>query len=411
MQQHTLLTAAVGEQLQSEYSVHELPSECGPPSASCTASYASSSERDTVVDRALIARIEFLEAENESLKKNQRITSPHFRIELIQHDDRLVHFYTGFISFAVYLAFFDFLGEVVYHLNYWGSKAGSRTRKRVQKLNPMNQLFVLLVKLRLNLKTEDLAFRFSLSPSQISRYITTWICFLYHHLKELDWMPTVQQVAGTMPSAFKEKFPNTYAIIDASEIFIETPSDLHMQSSTWSQYKHHNTTKFLVACTPNGAICYVSPLYVGSISDVELTRSSGFLNKLQDKPGISIMADRGLTIRDILKELNIELIIPPFMQRRQQLPQEEIQEGRKIASLRIHVERAIGRIKTFNICKSTIPLSLARLSNQIVCVCAFLSNFHPALVPCSSVDDTDDCDVDEYFDNLCPETDDDSFSD
>ena len=71
------------------------------------------------------------------------------------------------------------------------------------------------------------------------------------------------------------------------------------------------------------------------------------------------MADRGFTIRDILKELNIELNIPPFMQGRQQLPQEEIQEGRTIASLRIHVERAIGRIKTFNICKSTIPLSIA----------------------------------------------------
>ena len=95
------------------------------------------------------------------------------------------------------------------------------------------------------------------------------------------------------------------------------------------------------------AICYVSPLYVGSISDVELTRSSGFLNKLQDKPGISIMADRGFTIRDILKELNIELNTP-FMQGRQ-LPQEEIQEGRKKASLRIDVERVIGRIKTFNI--------------------------------------------------------------
>ena len=53
---------------------------------------------------------------------------------------------------------------------------------------------------------------------------------------------------------------------------------------------------------------------MGSISDIELTRSSGFLNKLQDKSGISIMADRGFTIRDILKELNIELNIPPFMQ-------------------------------------------------------------------------------------------------
>ena len=31
-----------------------------------------------------------------------------------------------------------------------------------------------------------------------------------------------------------------------------------------------------------------------------------------------------------------------------QLPYEEIEAGRKIASLRIHVERAIGRNKTYN---------------------------------------------------------------
>ena len=104
-------------------------------------------------------------------------------------------------------------------------------------------------------------------------------------------MPSVEQVAGTLPCAFKEKFPNTFAIIDGSEIFIETPTDLHMQSSTWSQYKCHNTAKFLIVCTPNGAISYVSLLHVGSISDVELTRICGFLTKLEDKPGISIMAD------------------------------------------------------------------------------------------------------------------------
>ena len=81
----------------------------------------ASLERDAVVDRALLARIKFVEAENVSLK--QKITSNHFRLEQIQHDNRLVRFYTGFISFAVYLAFFDFLGDVVNHLNYWGSKA------------------------------------------------------------------------------------------------------------------------------------------------------------------------------------------------------------------------------------------------------------------------------------------------
>lgn len=86
----------------------------------------------------------------------------------------------------------------------------------------------------------------------------------------------------------KEKYPITYAIIDRSEIFIEKSSDLHMQSSMWSQYKHHNTIKFLVGCTPNGAICYISQVFVGSISDVELTRVSGFLEALKDKPGVAI---------------------------------------------------------------------------------------------------------------------------
>ena len=81
-----------------------------------------------------------------------------------------------------------------------------------------------------------------------------------------------RQVSGTLPSAFKDKFLIRYAIIDCSEIFIETPSDLHLQSSTLSQYKHHNTTKMLIACTPNGAICFVSTLYVGSISDIEITQ-------------------------------------------------------------------------------------------------------------------------------------------
>ena len=40
---------------------------------------------------------------------------------------------------------------------------------------------------------------------------------------------------------------------------------------------------------------------------------------------------------------------------------------------------------------------MARLSNQIVCVCSFLSNFQPALVPPPSLSDDG---VSEYFANL-----------
>ena len=102
-------------------------------------------------------------------------------------------------------------------------------------------------------------------------------------------------------------YPDTYVIINCNEIFIETPSGLFMQSSTWSQYKHHNTTKFLVACAQNYAISFISPEFVGSISNVQLTSASGFLVALEDKPDISIMMNRGFTIKDSFKKLNIDL--------------------------------------------------------------------------------------------------------
>ena len=108
------------------------------------------------------------------------------------------------------------------------------------------------------------------------------------------------------------------------------------------------------------------------------------------------MTDRGFTIKDQLSPLGISLNSPPFIEVRKQLPASEVQRGRKIASLRIHVERAIGRIKKYAILKGTLPLSTIRLANQIVCVCSWLTNFQPALVPLGTSIESDD-DVVDYF--------------
>ena len=236
----------------------------------------------------------------------------------------------------------------------------------------MNQLFLTLIKLRLNLRVKD--FWHIHPPLQYPTILL--LGYVSYILKELDWSPSVEQMISTLPHSFKTSYPDTYAIIDGSEIFLETPSDLFMQSSTWSQYKHHNTAKFLVACTPNGAISYISPVYVGSISDIQLTRCSGFLETLKDKPGISIMADKGFTIKDMLKELNVELNLPPFMEGRSQLPASQVQEGCKIASLHIHVERAIGRIKNFK--RNYSNKHGTTCESNCMCVCIFI-HLRPAL--------------------------------
>ena len=75
-----------------------------------------------------------MEAENATLKKRSSSEGGHFGINSIKHDDRLVSFYTGFSSFAIFLAFFEFLGPVVNKLHVWGTSGGTRKRHRSSKL-------------------------------------------------------------------------------------------------------------------------------------------------------------------------------------------------------------------------------------------------------------------------------------
>ena len=87
------------------------------------------------------------------------------------------------------------------------------------------------------------------------------------------------------------------------------------------------------------------------------------------------------------------------MKGREQLPIDEVKHGRSIASLWIHVECAIGRIKNYTILKGTLPVTMIRVANQIVSVCAWLTNFQPALVPLSSNNSTEE-EVVSYFQSL-----------
>lgn len=51
-----------------------------------------------------------------------------------------------------------------------------------------------------------------------------------------------------------------------------------------------------------------------------------------------------------------------------------------LLSVRIHVERAIERVKNYNILKQIVPNSMAEDLNKIWKVCCLLSNLKGALV-------------------------------
>ena len=91
------------------------------------------------------------------------------------------------------------------------------------------------------------------------------------------------------------------------------------------------------------------------------------------------MADRGFDIQDILTPLGVRVNLPAFFKGKPQLEADHLVETRRIASLRIHVERAMERIKIFHILDRTIPASLTNVAEQIFFVCAVLTNYLPPL--------------------------------
>ena len=85
-----------------------LPTTCAisdePGTSSCREETRKTSE---VMDTVLLARIEMLESENSKLKK-ESTKKKYSLIEDILDDDKLVSFYTGFVSYMYFLLFLSF---------------------------------------------------------------------------------------------------------------------------------------------------------------------------------------------------------------------------------------------------------------------------------------------------------------
>ena len=108
-----------------------------------------------------------------------------------------------------------------------------------------------------------------------------------------------------MPPIFQQ-YPNTRVILDCTELFVQAPSSLNLNSELYSHYKGHDTFKCLIGISPGGLVTFVSNLYAGGISDKEITRKSGILDLLE--AGDQVMVDKGFTIEDLLEPIGCSLV-------------------------------------------------------------------------------------------------------
>ena len=165
------------------------------------------------------------------------------------------------------------------------------------------------------------------------------------------------------------------------------------RAQVYSNYKKHSTVKFLIAVSPVGVVTFLSEAYGGRATDNQITRESGFISNRRHELGDQILADRGFTLsEEFAVACNAELHIPSFTRGKTQLSPAETESTRKLANIRIHVERVIGSVKErYRILRGPIPLNMVKSQTnekgnevpnieKLVRVACVLVNLSPGVV-------------------------------
>lgn len=244
-----------------------------------------------------------------------------------------------------------------------GTEDAEGLRKTIKncKLSLFDQFYLVLQKLRVGTLNQLLADNFNISQTTVNRIFISWVNFLYFMLGSFSIWPSGTKIQKHMPDCFKKLYPDCRGIIDASEIRVQAPSSLILNSEMYSSYKSHTTYKGNVVISPSGEIIHISSLFEGSISDKELVRQSGLLPLLHISPHSSIHHSSS------------------FLSVNKQFSNGDLQHSRKIHNLRVHVERAIRRVKEFHYFDKVIPLNVAGSINQIWTVACLITNFQGPL--------------------------------
>ena len=298
-----------------------------------------------------------------------KMTQDSFR----ENDDK-VRYYTGLPNYASLQAVLNIVSPFFPpHKNL--------------RLSVFDKLLMTLMRLKLNLHVKDLAYRFKISQSSVSRIFLQMIHVMYQRMEHLIYWPSREELRLTTPLEFRLHFgQKTAVIIDCFEIFMQRPKALLARSQTWSQYKHHNTVKYLIGITPQGSISFISHGWGGRTSDKCITESCGILNKLL--PGDLVLADRGFDIADSVGLFCAQVNIPSFTKGRSQLSATDVETTRKIAHVRIHVERVIGLVRNkYTIMQGKVPIDFMCHEegeippiDKIVTVCCALVNYSASVV-------------------------------
>ena len=198
-----------------------------PPESSVSQLHAAQSEIDRLKEEVL------------SLRKEQSLFTR------LSKDPALVKFYTGFENYEILINVFHIIeptaARMTSYSQYCRMQSGHCKNIRLgfyQRSIPLIDEFVLVLrKLRVGSFDQELADQYNISSSTVSRVIISWLNYLYFVLGSLPLWPSRTKVVEHLPDIFREEYPRTRVILDCTEIWVQRPSSLVLNSEFYSHYK------------------------------------------------------------------------------------------------------------------------------------------------------------------------------
>ena len=179
------------------------------PKSTCDAATMtdlSSYELEELEKEHNLLRCECNSLREECTKLKETVKELELDEESFKNDDSKVRYYTGLPCFATLITIFNFVAPYI-------SVTGRTT------LPKFKEFLMILMKLRLNLYDQDLAYRFRINQSTVSRKTTKWIETMFVRLQPLIRWPGREELLKTMPLSFKANFKQCVVVIDCFEVF------------------------------------------------------------------------------------------------------------------------------------------------------------------------------------------------
>lgn len=265
-------------------------------------------------------------------------------------DERKTKLYTGLPSLETFTWLVNLLCGYLESFDY---------------ISKPNQLLMSLMKLRLGLDTQDLAFRFNVSRNAVSNILSDAIPKMACKLKFLISWPTPRKPLHKIPWVFKSQFKNCCVILDCFEFLIEKPLNITARSQTWSDTRHHHTIKCLVGITPCGSVSYVSQCWGGRISDTELIMHTEFLDNIQF--GDLVITCKDFSIDKELSRKGARVITLDFKH----------MHDYELSAVCVYLKKTFEKIRSHRILSQTLPISLLPYVDEMLACCLAISNLQP----------------------------------